>query len=306
LIRDFGATVVHLNSGFSPQLYGLMACRLMGGRCVVSYRGYEYPSRLIRPLRTLVDRFIVCSKPVKSHIVNVLKIPEEKISYIYDPVDTDAFSPDVPPADLGHLFAVPRGQKVFAIFGRLVPWKGHEVFLKAARMVLDAVPEAHAMIVGDTADGDPAYGEVLRGLSRELGIEGRVSFTGYRSDIAPLMRACQVLVHASIEAEPFGTVILEGMACGRPYVAMDEGGPPEMIDSGTHGFLIRPNQPEAMAQAIITLLTQPETAAAFGSAARARCLKRFSAPTIAKQHLELYREVACCKLARNAATSHAR
>ena len=64
-----------------------------------------------------------------------------------------------------------------------------------------------------------------------------------------------------------------------------------MIDSGEHGFLVPPNRPEAMAQAIITLLTQPETAAAFGAAARARSLQRFSAPVIAKQHLELYREV---------------
>ena len=303
LIRDYGATIVHLNSGVSPQLYGLLACRLMGAPCVVSFRGYEYPSRLIRPLRSLVDRYIVCSKPVKSHIVNVLGIPEAKIAYIYDPVDTDIFSPEVPPADLERLFGVPRGRKVFAIFGRLVPWKGHAVFLKAARLVLEAVPEAHAMIVGDTADGEPAYGDELRELSRELGIADRTTFTGYRSDIAPLMRASEVLVHASTEAEPFGTVVLEGMACGQPYVAMDEGGPPEMIGSGTHGLLVRPDQPEAMARAIITLLTQPETAAAFGLAARARCVERFSAPTIAKRHLELYREVADRKRALNAATS---
>ena len=76
-----------------------------------------------------------------------------------------------------------------------------------------------------------------------------------------------------------------------------------MIDSGTHGLLVRPDQPEAMARAIITLLTQPETAAAFGLAARARCVERFSAPTIAKRHLELYREVADRKRALNAAIS---
>ena len=144
----------------------------MGARCVVSFRGYEYPSRLIRPLRSLVDRYIVCSKPVKSHIVNVLGIPEAKIAYIYDPVDTDIFSPEVPPADLERLFGVPRGRKVFAIFGRLVPWKGHAVFLKAARLVLEAVPEAHAMIVGDTADGEPAYGDELRELSSRAGDRG--------------------------------------------------------------------------------------------------------------------------------------
>jgi len=100
-----------------------------------------------------------------------------------------------------------------------------------------------------------------------------------------------VLVHASTMAEPFGTVVLEGMACGRPYVAMDEGGPPEMIDSGIHGILVRPSEPGLMAQAIIDLLTDPEMAAACGAAARRRSVERFSAPAIARQHLELYREV---------------
>ncbi|MGA2700256.1 MAG: glycosyltransferase family 4 protein [Isosphaeraceae bacterium] len=291
LIREFGATVVHLNNTIGVQMHGAVASRLTGARCVCSHRDYAYPSRLLQPIKGFVDRHIVCSKTVKSHLVNVLGIPEAKIAYIYDPVDTDAFSPAVPPADLESRFGVPRGRKVFTIIGRLVPWKGHKVFLRAASLVLEAVPDAHALVVGDTADGDQAYDEELRTMCRELAIADRTTFTGYRSDIAPLMRASDVLVHASTMAEPFGTVVLEGMACGRPYVAMDEGGPPEMIDSGIHGILVRPSEPGLMAQAIIDLLTDPEMAAACGAAARRRSVERFSAPAIARQHLELYREV---------------
>ena len=91
--------------------------------------------------------------------------------------------PDATPVDLGAEFGVPPGRKVFAIFGRLVPWKGHEVFLKAARLVMDAVPEAHAMIVGDVSDGDPDYGERLRALAGELGIADRTTFTGFRRNL---------------------------------------------------------------------------------------------------------------------------
>jgi glycosyltransferase involved in cell wall biosynthesis len=297
-LREFGATVVHLNNGMTSQLYGALASRMTGAACIASYRGYAYPSRYIKPYRPLVHRYIVCSQAVKSHLVNVLGIPEGKLAYIYDPVDTDIFHPNVPPADLERLFGIPRGRKVFAIFGRLVRWKGHPVFLRAARLVLDAVPDAHAMIVGNLTDLGPAYAEELRALTRELGITDRVTFAGYRSDIAPLMRACEVLVHASTTPEPFGTVVLEGMACGRPYVAMEEGGPAEMIESGTHGLLVPASEPEAMARAIITILTEPATAAAFGAAARARCVERFSAPIIARRHLELYQEVALLKRAR--------
>lgn len=292
LIRELGASVVHLNGGLSTQLYALLASRLTGARCVVTFHGNEYPSRLIKPFRSLVDRFIVISETVKRHAVDALEIPECKIVSIYDPVDTDIFNNSVKPADLEVNFGLPPGRKVFSIFGRLDPWKGHIVFLKAARLVLEAIPDAHALIVGDTADADPHYGVELRALSRELGIADRTTFAGYRADIAPLMRASDVLVHASIEPEPFGMVVAEGMACGRPYVAMDEGGPPEMIDDGVHGLLIRPNEPEAMAKAIITLLIQSELAESFGKAARVRCVEKFAAPLIARQHLELYREVA--------------
>jgi glycosyltransferase involved in cell wall biosynthesis len=292
VIRAFGATVVHLNNGLAMQVHGALASRLSGCTCVVSYRAYEYPSRLTRPMRGLVERHIVSSRTVKDHLINVLGIPPEKIADIYDPVDTDVFNPQVPPADLEKLFGIPRGRKVFAIFGRVISWKGHPVFLRAARMVLEAVPDAHAMIVGNPTDDSPEYAEELRNLTQELGIADRTTFTGYRSDIAPLITACEVLVHASTIPEPFGLVVVEAMACGRPCVAMDEGGPVGMIDSGMHGLLVPPNQPEAMARAITTLLTQPETAAAFGAAARTRCVEKFSAPVIAKQHLELYHEVA--------------
>jgi len=295
VIRDFGATVVHLNNSLGSQMYGAMASRFAGTACVCSHRDYDRPSLLLQPLKGCVARHIVCSKSIKSNLVDNLGIPEAKIAYIYDPVDTDVFNPEVPPADLEQLFGIPSGRKIFAIFGRLVPAKGHMVFLNAARLVLEAVPDAHALVVGDTADGQPAYGDELRQLSRELGIGGRTTFAGYRSDVVPLMRASEVLVHASTRPEPFGTVVLEGMACGRPYVAMDEGGPPEMIDSGVHGLLVRPNQPGEMARAIITLLTHPETRAAFGLAARSRSVERFSAPTIARQHLELYHEVAALR-----------
>ncbi len=301
-LRAFGARVVHLNNGLTHQIYGALGSWFSGAACVASYRWYAHPSRYVKPYRPLVDRYIVCSQVVKNHLVNVLGIPESKLAYIADPVDTDDFSPAVPPADLEQLFGIPRGRKVFAIFGRAVRWKGHPVFLRAARLVLDAVPDSHAMLVGNLTDLGPGYAGELEELIRDLGIAERTTCTGYRADIAPLMRACEVLVHASTTPEPFGTVVLEGMACGRPYVAMDEGGPTEMIDSGVHGLLVRPNEPEAMARAIITILTQPSTAAAFGAAARARCLERFSAPIIAKQHLELYHEVAQCKRAASRST----
>ena len=290
--RRHGCSVIHLNNALNSQMYGVLAARIAGARCVCSYRGYGYPSRIVRTLGSMVDRYIACSKPIRDHLIEAACVPEEKIAFLYDPVDTEKFSPEGPQADLEALFRVPRGRRVIAIFGRLVPWKGHEVFLRAARLVLEAIPDTHAMIVGDVSDGDPAYGERLRQMAGELGIADRTTFTGFRADVPQLMRASEILVHASLEPEPFGTALLEGMACGRPYVAMDEGGPAEMITTGKQGLLVRPDAPEAMAGALVTLLTQTELAAAFGRAAREHCVERFSAPVIAREHVELYHEVA--------------
>lgn len=291
IVREFDASIVHLNNGLIVQMFAAMACRRLGVKCVCSYRGYAHPSRVLTPLEPTVQRYIASSKAVVDYLVDVLGVDPSKIAYVYDPVDTDVFSPDAPAADLEALFGIPKRRKVFSIFGRLVSWKGHEVFLRAARDVIEAVPDAHAMIVGDTSDGDPAYGEALRRMAGELGIANNVTFTGYRMDTVALIRASDAIVHASTVPEPFGMVVVEGMACGKACVAMDEGGPIDMIDSGVHGLLVQPGQHEPMARAITTLLKHPELAATYGTAARQRCLERFSASTIARQHLELYRNV---------------
>jgi glycosyltransferase involved in cell wall biosynthesis len=290
LCRRLRGSLIQLNNSLNSQLFGALASRMAGARCVCSHRDYGYPSRIVRGIERLVHRHIACSKPIKDHLLR-LGVPEEKISLVYDPVDTEIFSPEVEPADLQALFGIPYGRKVFAIFGRLVPWKGHEVFFKAARIVLEALPDAHAMIVGDVSGGEEAYGVRLRELARDLGISSRTTFTGYRADIPQLMRASDVLVHASLVPEPFGMVVLEGMACGRPIVAMDEGGPAELIERDVHGILVRPNDPGAIARAVTTLLVQADVASALGREARATCVERFSAPTIAKHYFDLYGEI---------------
>jgi len=286
IARREKADLIHLNNLLNDQPYGVIGAKLAGIPCICSHRDYEYSSRWIRFIEKYVDHHIACSRPIEQNL-HELGVPDSKIAYIWDGVDIRKFAPS-PPADLNALFGISSGKKVVSIFGRLVDWKGHDVFLKAAAKWLPSHPDSHALIVGGVSDGAPEFEHGLKKLAQDLGIASRVTFAGYRTDIAPLMRASDVLVHASLKPEPFGTVVLEGMACGKPYVAMNEGGPNEMIENGKSGLVVPPRDPEAMANAISSLLADSGFAGRIGDAARARILEHFSAEQFAANHLNLY------------------
>src|SRR4030095_17066617 len=102
------------------------------------------------------------------------------------------------------------------------------------------------------------------GLARDLGMVCRTVFTGFRRDIPELIQLLDVVVHASVEPEPFGRVIAEGMAMGKPVVAAMNGGPLEIIRDGQTGFLVPSGDLEKLAHRIIGLLTDVSQAAAVG------------------------------------------
>lgn len=155
--------------------------------------------------------------------------------------------------------------------GRLQRWKGAHVFLDAARLIRNAHPSARFWIVGGTLFGkEPEYAEELRQQTRRLGLEDAVSFTGHVERARPYIAAADVVVHSSIDQEPFGLVIAEALAEGKPVVAFDEGGPAEMIESGRSGRLVAPGSTDALASATSDLLARPELRARLGEGARAR------------------------------------
>jgi glycosyltransferase involved in cell wall biosynthesis len=118
-----------------------------------------------------------------------------------------------------------------------------------------------------------------------------VTFTGYRSDVGAIVNALDVLVHTSITPEPLGRVILEGMALEKPVVATRHGGPLEIIESGRSGFLIPPDDPDALAASIMQLLESPELRISIGRAAKGRVMKEFSVARYVDQVQAVYRSL---------------
>lgn len=162
------------------------------------------------------------------------------------------------------------------MIAQFVAWKGHRHFIEAARRVDADVPKSVFIIVGEDLHGDdPRYGEDLRRLSLEMGIQHKVVFTGHVDDIVPVMRDLDLLVLPSLR-EPFGRVIVEAMAAGKAVISTDAGGPPEIIQHGVTGLLVAPGDPGAMADAIISLLRDPELREKMGRVGRKRAEEHFA------------------------------
>jgi len=154
----------------------------------------------------------------------------------------------------------------------LSEWKGQHVFLDA----LAAMEGVQAVIVGGALFGQEAYEARIREQASRLGLDGRVRFLGFRSDVPELMASMDVVAHTSIVAEPFGRVVVEAMMCGRPVVATRGGGVTEIIRDGETGLLVPPGDAAALAGALGTILSDPALAQRLGQSGRDDVSDRFS------------------------------
>jgi glycosyltransferase involved in cell wall biosynthesis len=167
------------------------------------------------------------------------------------------------------------GAPLLGLFGRLAPWKGQDVAIRALAL-LQEMPTVHLAIVGDALFGEEAYAASLHEEAAAAGLEARVHFLGFRTDVPVVMRAVDVLLHTSITPEPFGRVIVEGMLAERPVIATAGGGASEIVEPGVTAWQVPPNDPAALAAAIAEVLRDPARARAVAAAARRSALARFT------------------------------
>jgi glycosyltransferase involved in cell wall biosynthesis len=186
----------------------------------------------------------------------------------------------------------PLGQPVLVgIVGRIAPWKGQAVAIRAFARAFPHGGE-RMVVVGAPLFGhdEVSYTESLRALTWELGIAERVEFRGFRDDVAGELDKIDILVHASTTPEPFGQVVVEGMAAGRPVVAADAGGPAEVITHGVDGVLYRPGDIDGLAQVMEHLAADPSLRSRLGAAARRRAAD-FTPERAAEQVMDAYWQV---------------
>jgi glycosyltransferase involved in cell wall biosynthesis len=190
---------------------------------------------------------------------------------VYPGASLDAFDPSrLPaPAAVRAKLGLPSDGPLIGMTGRLQRWKGIHVFIDAIARVRASRPDVRAVIVGGAHETEPQHGAELRAQVHALGLDQAVTFAGFQSNVAEWMQAMDIFVHAS-DREPFGIVVVEAMALGKPVVAGADGGPAEIITDGENGLLAPFGDTESLASAILRYLDDDAFAARVAAAARTR------------------------------------
>ena len=280
LCRKKRVDVLHANN-FA--LEPLWAARLLGIGIVSHLHGFLYfpMERSRRRSIRHVKAFVSISRAVTESAVRA-GVDPTRIHEIPNFVErVPEASPPPMPTELA-----------IGIFGRVAQWKGQKEFLHAAMQVLPRFPGLRVYVVGDASDGDPRYLAECREIARSSPFANQIEFTGLVTDVAAYYRKCTVVVHASIEPEPFGMVVIEAMAEARPVVASMLGAPPEIIQEGVEGYLVNPKDPDAMADRITALLADPALAADMGRQGHKKALMNYDPSVAARRFERLYMEVA--------------
>jgi glycosyltransferase involved in cell wall biosynthesis len=280
-LRRLRPDLVHTNT-LKSGIYGAVAARLAGAPVVWQLHDridVDYLPRpavfLVRALtRHLADLVISNSEATKQTLS-----PRAR-SIVVPPV-VGLVGPGREPSASG----VPL---VVGMVGRLAPWKGQDIFLRAFAQAF-AGGQQRAVIVGAALFGEAetAYADGLRRLSEELGVDHRVEFRGHRDDVAGEMRSMDILVHASTIPEPFGQVVIEGMSARLPVVASRSGGPEAIITDGVDGLLFPPGDVAALARTLAQLEAEPQRRAQLGHAGEHRA-REFSPDFVAEQIMRAY------------------
>jgi glycosyltransferase involved in cell wall biosynthesis len=202
--------------------------------------------------------------------------PRRRTIVIHPGIPAPAALDDEERARLRSGLGLPDGEPVIGIAGRLMNWKGQHHVLRALAGLRSGGRQAHGLIVGGTAyDTEPEYEPFLHGLARELGIAEHVTFTGQVPDATCYTQLMDVAVNAS-DPEPFGIVLLEAMALGVPVVAVNSGGPAEIVEPDVSGILVPDATPQAFRAAFERLVDDPALRSRIAAAGRERFQERFT------------------------------
>ena len=190
-------------------------------------------------------------------------------------------------------FGIPPDAPLVIMVSRLQRWKGVHIFVEAVAQVARLRQDARFLVVGGSLFGlEREYARYLRRLADQLVVARVLQFTGHRTDVWRFYKAADIVIHSSIEPDPFPTVLLEAMAAGKPVIASEDGGPSEIVANGVTGVLVRPARPDLLAQRLLVLLADRRQRDEMGDAAVARFQSEFHATRMVRQLQTVYEQLA--------------
>jgi glycosyltransferase involved in cell wall biosynthesis len=258
------ADVIHLH-GWIAANFGRFAGRMLGVPTIMHEHGVDpkFPlsqriaDRLLSPFNHTV---IAVSESVRKFLIANRSVPPAKIRVIYNGAPTDEFAP----ADAREVagareeLGIPNGMHVVGTVGRLDTQKGITYFLRAARQVMDILPDVRFVIVGDGPKR-----EELESEAQDLGLDSCVRFTGHRSDVSVIQSLMDLQVFPSLwEGVPL--TVFEAMAMGRAIVSTNVDGLAEVLEDGKNALIVAPADSEQLATGMMRLLSDRRLAERLG------------------------------------------
>lgn len=288
-IRCRGVDILHTHN-YKSNFYAWRALR--GETCswVITNHGRRSGFRLL--LYNLADAYVARHADrvvaVSGRIARTLRctgVPGGKVRVIDNGIDTDRFAERRPTPELRSSLGIQADAFVIGTVGALSREKGHTFLLRAAPEVIESLPSAVFLVVGDGPERPALREEAVR-----LGVSDRVVFAGSRTDIPEILGIMDLFVLPSVQ-EGLPMALLEAQAAGVPTVATEVGAIPAVIRDGVTGLLVPPGNPAAIADSIVRLLSNPDAARSMAASGAARVRDDFSADVMARKYLDLYREI---------------
>lgn len=224
----------------------------------------------MRRIHLLATHVIANSEAAKRLLVEDFRIPAERVHVLHNGLDFEQFAQARGDRRRVHPKLAPEAKLILNVANMNSEIKGHGVLIEAARLVSATMPEARFAFVGDGL-----LRPHLEERVRALGLQGHIYFLGPRKDVPEILASGDVFAFSSL-AEGLPNAVLEAMAVGLPVVATRVGGIPEIIRDGASGLLVPPNDPQALAKAILRVLSDPALAAKLACASQARARSQFS------------------------------
>ncbi|MBD2133735.1 glycosyltransferase family 4 protein [Sphaerospermopsis sp. FACHB-1094] len=273
--------ITHISGGLAAMLVGLPA---------VWYQlEVPYDQTWLVRLATLIPAQAIITLSQDGQKAQSQIWPHRPTPLVYPGVALDRFDPAIlpTPAQARQKLGLPLHGPLIGIVGRLQRWKGMHVLIAAMPKVLAKYPDAHCVIVGGKHDLEAEYEDFVKQQITDLGLSDRIIMAGLQRNVPEWVQAMDIFVHAS-DKEPFGIVIIEAMALGKPVIAGDAGGPREIITEAVNGLLTPYEDADALSQAILRYLDNPEFAQSSAVAARQRALQ-FSTQRYAQNVINVIR-----------------
>jgi glycosyltransferase involved in cell wall biosynthesis len=243
-----------------------------------------------RLLYDRVDCVVPVSDFIKKNVIATCPVGEDKMKVIHDGIQLEKFNPDLfNKNEIRKQLGFNESTIIIGMVGRMSPGKGHEIFFRSAKMIIDSglKDRVNFLVVGSASFGEVEYEKKLHTEAESLGLKEVITFAGHQSNIPYYLSAIDILAFPSND-ESFGGTLLEAMAMKLPVAASNSGAVPEIVIDGETGLLVPRNDAAALTEAFIKLIKDEKLRSTLGANGRKRAEQHFDMKEYIRKFEELY------------------